>query len=152
MVSPEGQLPRNIELPDLSALDSVMDDLNRSMERLPEIQAEMMSLTAEEWSDDELIRVVVGPRGQLVELELDPRVYREPDAAKLSESIMDTVTAAVRAVMARSQELVNGHFPDDIGKLSAQYGIEQPEPNPMAADLFKVDAEILADRKEHGRG
>jgi DNA-binding protein YbaB len=45
-------------------------------------------------SDDELVTAVVGGRGELLELELDSRVFREQDAGGLAASILATVRKA----------------------------------------------------------
>jgi DNA-binding protein YbaB len=43
------------------------------------------------YSDDGLVTAVVGGRGELVELELDPRIYRDRNAAELAEKIVATI-------------------------------------------------------------
>jgi DNA-binding protein YbaB len=48
-----------------------------------------------ELSQDGLVTVVVTGRGKLAELELDPRIYRDQNAAALAETIMSTVRAAM---------------------------------------------------------
>ncbi|MBB4906426.1 YbaB/EbfC family nucleoid-associated protein [Actinophytocola algeriensis] len=45
-------------------------------------------------SADELVTAVVGGRGELLELELDARVFREQDAGGLAASILATVREA----------------------------------------------------------
>jgi DNA-binding protein YbaB len=49
---------------------------------------------------------VVGPRGQLVELEIDPRVYRRPDSQALAAAIVATATRAGADVDAQVQEIL----------------------------------------------
>mgnify|MGYP001084418216 CR=1 FL=1 len=46
------------------------------------------------YSDDGLITAVVGGRGELRELDLDPRIYREHNASALAARIVETVHAA----------------------------------------------------------
>lgn len=53
------------------------------------------------WSDDGNVSASVGARGELRELVLDPRIYRETDADALAESIRDTVAEATK--LARGQ-------------------------------------------------
>jgi DNA-binding protein YbaB len=45
-------------------------------------------------SDDGLVTAVVGGRGELLELELDPRIYRDRDAAGLAAKILAAVHEA----------------------------------------------------------
>ncbi|MFI7677946.1 YbaB/EbfC family nucleoid-associated protein [Actinophytocola sp. NPDC049390] len=47
-------------------------------------------------SADGLVAATVDGHGRLVELWLDPRVYRTPDSVSLATTIADTVRAAVR--------------------------------------------------------
>ncbi|MDG4831849.1 YbaB/EbfC family nucleoid-associated protein [Solwaraspora sp. WMMD1047] len=49
-------------------------------------------VTAE--SDDGLVTATVGGRGELVELALDPRVYRDPDSRLLARLITETIRRA----------------------------------------------------------
>jgi DNA-binding protein YbaB len=46
------------------------------------------------YSDDGLVTAVVGGRGELLELALDPRVYREPNATELAARIVAVVREA----------------------------------------------------------
>jgi len=47
-----------------------------------------------EYSQDGLVTAVVNGRSELVELELDPRIYRDQNADALAKTIMATVRAA----------------------------------------------------------
>jgi DNA-binding protein YbaB len=46
------------------------------------------------YSDDGLITATVGGRGELLELELDPRIYREQNSAELAAKIVSTIREA----------------------------------------------------------
>ncbi len=46
------------------------------------------------YSDDGLVTAVVGGRGELLELELDPRIYRDRNAAELAARIVAAVHEA----------------------------------------------------------
>ena len=46
------------------------------------------------YSDDDLVTAVVGGRGNLVELELDPRIYRDRNAAELAAKIVAAIHEA----------------------------------------------------------
>ena len=46
------------------------------------------------YSDDGLVTAVAGGRGELLELELDPRIYRDRDATKLAAKIVAAVHEA----------------------------------------------------------
>ncbi|MEN3610563.1 YbaB/EbfC family nucleoid-associated protein [Plantactinospora sp. ZYX-F-223] len=49
------------------------------------------------YSADGLVTVTVGGRGELIDLELDPRIYREPDSTALAGSIAGTIRDAAEA-------------------------------------------------------
>jgi DNA-binding protein YbaB len=75
---------------------------------LGELQKQLGGLTGTATSSDGFVTATVGPRGQLVKLQLDPRIYRRADSAKLAETITETVQQAgadaagkVEAVMAK---------------------------------------------------
>ena len=55
------------------------------------------------YSDDGLVTAVVGGRGELLELTLDPRIYRSPNATELADKI---VTAVREAAAEAEQEAV----------------------------------------------
>lgn len=48
------------------------------------------------YSDDGLVTAVVDGRGELLELELDPRIYRDRNASELAARIVATVREAAR--------------------------------------------------------
>lgn len=65
-----------------------------------------------EYSPDGLITVVVNGRGELVELELDPRIYRDQNADALAETILATVRDACAAADRKVARVVMGLAPD----------------------------------------
>lgn len=52
-------------------------------------------------SADGLVSATVGGNGELVELWLDPRIYRSPDSSALAATITETIHRAARQVEAR---------------------------------------------------
>lgn len=104
-----------MERPQWSALRGVLDDLQRTMENVAETRQEMLEITGTAWSDDRLIKVVVGPRGQLIELEIDPRVYRTPNSKALAASILSTTRAAVEDANRKTREIMDRVMPKDRG-------------------------------------
>jgi DNA-binding protein YbaB len=88
-------------------LRSGMDDMQQRLARL--------QVTAE--SDDGLIRATVGPRGQLIDLRLDRRIYRDMDAAELGRKIVSTVEQAAAQVATQVQEIMAGYLPADSGPM-----------------------------------
>jgi len=68
----------------------------------PAIQAQARAVQVTEKSPDGLISATVGARGELIRLDLDPRIYRRPDSRELADSITDTIKAAA----AKAQDTV----------------------------------------------
>jgi len=73
----------------------------RLAESVKSVQDGVGEIRGTGYSTDGLVTAVVGGRGELVELELDPRIYRERNAAKLAE---DIVTAVHEAAAEAEQE------------------------------------------------
>lgn len=100
--------------PDWSALRDMMGDLRKATADLPNLQRRMMGVTGTGWSADGSIKAVVGPRGHLMDLDIDPRVLRRPDARALSAMIVAAVRAAVEDAGRQSAELMEGSLPRDL--------------------------------------
>lgn len=93
------------DLPDLAGVRAYVSELEKRFTRLreegPKLQDRLRSLQVTEKSRDGLITATVGVRGELVKLELDPRIYQRPDARALAEQI--TRTAQKAGAKAREQ-------------------------------------------------
>ena len=101
------------------ALRERFDEVYRQYERLrsglDELQQRLAALRMTERSDDGQVTATVGPRGQLVKLELDPRIYRNRDVDALAAKITATVDRAAASATAAVQELVGGYLPPGSG-------------------------------------
>lgn len=95
----------------------------------PRLQRQAAELRVTEESSDGLVRATVGVRGELVDLELDPRLYQRPDSRKLAETIVQT--AAVAATRAREEvielfaplvppEQMRAHMDGDMDAMTEQ--------------------------------
>lgn len=90
---------------------SLVQDLNKTLSNVADTQKKMMAVTGTAWSEDRMIKAVVGPRGQLMELEIDPRIYRKPNSKALASTILATVRAAVDQALAKTQEVIDQSMP-----------------------------------------
>lgn len=106
-----------MERPDWSALDAMFADVKRAASGISEMQKQMLRVTGEAWSDDRMIRAVVGPRGHLMELEIDPRVFRKPDSKALAASIVATTRKAIEEASRRSKEILDEGLPGDLRRV-----------------------------------
>jgi DNA-binding protein YbaB len=62
-------------------------------------------------SADGLVTVVVGGRGEVLELELDPRIYHAQDARALAAKILETIQAACEEAAHESVKVL-----DDVAR------------------------------------
>ncbi|MFC4529495.1 YbaB/EbfC family nucleoid-associated protein [Sphaerisporangium dianthi] len=74
----------------------------RLQEEAPAMHKKARAVQVTEKSGDGLIAATVGARGDLIRLDIDPRVYRRPDSRELADSITETVQRAA----AKAQEQV----------------------------------------------
>lgn len=137
-----------MERPQWSAIRGVIDELQQTIENAAQTRQQIMEITGTAWSEDRLIKVVVGPRGQLIELEIDPRIYRTPNSKALAATILSTVRAAVDDANKQTKEIVDKVMPKDrglglIGKTDFDVLMESHD-----ADL----PQALKKNEEDGRG
>jgi len=78
------------------------------------LRRDLLAVKATAISPDGLVTVTVGPRGQVLRIDLDPRIYRRPD----SQWLADTITATIEAAAADAQEqvltLTRPFVPDEL--------------------------------------
>ncbi|WP_328605805.1 YbaB/EbfC family nucleoid-associated protein [Amycolatopsis sp. NBC_00345] len=72
-------------------------ELASALREIRDALAEIRSIAD---SPDGLIRATTDGHGRLLELELDPRIYRTTDSQALTTAITDTVRAAAEAAEA----------------------------------------------------
>jgi DNA-binding protein YbaB len=91
MAQPAGQ-------PDFTRLrafaDGVGSQFDQVRREIAALRAEIDAVRATGRSRDGYVTATVGPRGQLIQVEFDPRIYRSPDTKALAEAV---TTAAARA-------------------------------------------------------
>lgn len=104
-----------MERPQWSAIRDVIDDLQQTLKNAAQTRQQILEITGTAWSPDRLIKAVVGPRGQLLELEIDPRVFRNPNSKALAASILSTVRAAVEDANKKTKEILDKAMPKDRG-------------------------------------
>ncbi|ONI67114.1 hypothetical protein BWI15_28515 [Kribbella sp. ALI-6-A] len=80
-------------------------DHERLRTNLLTVQQELGRVRATADSDDGLVSATVGGRGELLDLVLDPRIYRSTDSTALAETILGTVRDAVELAADEAFEL-----------------------------------------------
>jgi DNA-binding protein YbaB len=76
-----------------------------------ELHAKARAVQVTETSRDGLVSVTVGSRGELVRVDIDPRVYRRPDARHLADSITETARRATERAQERVTEIFEPVIP-----------------------------------------
>jgi DNA-binding protein YbaB len=97
--------------------DEVYGQYHRLRSGMDDMQRRLAELRVSADSDDGLIRATVGPRGQLLDLRLDRRIYRDMDAAELGRRIVATVERATAQTSVQVEQLVAGCLPADSGPM-----------------------------------
>lgn len=101
--------------PRAAALQEQADELKADFERLmaegPAVAARAREVAVTRKSRDGLVSVTVGARGELVQLDLDPRIYRRPDSRDLADSIVETVQAAAAEAQEQVVEVLSSVVP-----------------------------------------
>nr|WP_311131917.1 YbaB/EbfC family nucleoid-associated protein [Nonomuraea gerenzanensis] len=78
-----------------------------------ELHTKAKAVQATETSRDGLVSVTVGARGELIRLDLDPRIYRRPDARALADTIAETARRAAETARERVIEIFEPVIPAD---------------------------------------
>jgi DNA-binding protein YbaB len=92
--------------------DELMEEFHRLRSGVAELQQQLSAIRVVVHSDDRLVTATVGPRGQLINLEIDPRIYRDPNSRKLASTITETIQNGARQVADRTLELSRPYLPE----------------------------------------
>jgi len=130
--------------PNWDIIGGMLADLKKSTGQIDEIHQESKKVRGVAWSDDGLIKATVGPRGQLLDLDLDPRLFRKPDSKALAAAIVATVRSATAEAMEKSKELMERAMPSDM-KFGQIGGMDMTE-------LWTTSDADLIEREEKSDG
>jgi DNA-binding protein YbaB len=103
-----------MDRPSLSAMSDILHDLTKTLDGAEQTQRRMLRVKATVSSEDRLVTATVGPRGQLIDLTIDPRVYRRPNAGALAATIVATVREAAEKAMSEVQAIMDEALPRDL--------------------------------------
>lgn len=106
-----------VDRPNWGMLEELFGDVQRAWNGIGDVQRRMLEITGQAWSEDRMIKVVVGSRGHLLELEIDPRVFRKPDSRALSAAIVATSRLAVEDVARQTKEILDASVPSDLRRM-----------------------------------
>ncbi|MET8148611.1 YbaB/EbfC family nucleoid-associated protein [Actinoplanes sp. NPDC049668] len=101
---------------DLPAMRAHADELMAQFERMRsgvgDLQQKVKAVQVSVTSDDGLVTAVVGPRGQVIKVDFDPRIYRRPNSKELSATVTDTIRKATEKAMSQVEELMRPFMPN----------------------------------------
>jgi DNA-binding protein YbaB len=97
--------------------DDVFGQYQRLRSGMDEIQRRLAEMQVSAESEGGLIKATVNSRGQLAELKLDRRVYRDMDPDRLSREIVAVVGEATARTTDEVRDLMSGYLPPDSGTM-----------------------------------
>ena len=126
---------------DLETVRTRAEEMMARVEQLRDgyagLQRELLVVRATATSDDGLVTVTVGPRGQVVDLELSPRIYRRPDSRRLAETILSTIQQAAAEAIDKVAGIIRPFVPDDQLRAYMKYDFD--------GALRRMDHELAGD-------
>jgi DNA-binding protein YbaB len=93
--------------------DDVFGQYQRLRSGMDDIQRKLAEMQVSAESEGGLIKATVNSRGQLAELTLDRRVYRDMDADRLGREIVAVVRTATARTTDQVQELMAAYLPPE---------------------------------------
>ncbi len=113
---------------DLAGMRAYAEELQNRFQELttegPKLQERARTIQVTEKSPDGLVSATVGSRGELIRLDLDPRIYRRPDSRELADTITDTIKAAGVKAQEEVLEVFEPLIPRDELQLHMDGNIE----------------------------
>ncbi|GGT04945.1 YbaB/EbfC family nucleoid-associated protein [Nonomuraea spiralis] len=102
---------------DIVGLQAYADELRETFMRMQreatDLNARAQAIQVTEKSADGLVSATVSVRGELIRLDLDPRLYRRPDARGLADAITDTIRRATAKALNELVELFEPVVPPE---------------------------------------
>jgi DNA-binding protein YbaB len=93
-------------------LDQLVQEVNQQTEQLKQLHEQVSRLSVTVRSNDGLVSVTVGPRGEVRTIDFDPRVYRKLSPSELSALTVEQIQRATRQVSGEMKELMEPFAPD----------------------------------------
>ncbi|GLW08117.1 hypothetical protein Misp01_32470 [Microtetraspora sp. NBRC 13810] len=97
-----------------ATFDELSQEYEEQARRVREAYGRLGELEATARSADEMVTVKVGPRGKVLSIELNPRVYRRLAPSELAQTIMEQIDRAAACVADRTRDLMAPLLPDGV--------------------------------------
>ncbi|KAB8186535.1 YbaB/EbfC family nucleoid-associated protein [Microbispora catharanthi] len=131
------------QTPDAAGMRAYVEELRATFMRLqeeaPALHEKARAVQVTEKSRDGLVAATVGANGDLIRLDLDPRIYRRQDARGLADAITRTIHAAVAKAQDRVVEIfaplipaeqMRAHIDGDLDAVLEQMSMQMPKRTP----------------------
>lgn len=97
-----------------TALEKLVKEVNRQTEQVQDMHEKARDMSASATSEDGMVTVTVGARGDVRKIDFDPRVYRKLSLSELSASLIEQIGAATRTVSGELKEAMQPLAPADL--------------------------------------
>ncbi|WP_344940810.1 YbaB/EbfC family nucleoid-associated protein [Sphaerisporangium flaviroseum] len=118
-----------LERMDAAEMQAYAEELRTTFMRLqeeaPAVHEKARAVQVTEKSRDGLVAATVGARGDLIRLDIDPRIYRRSDSRALADSITETVQRAAAKAQAEVIELFEPLIPAEQMRAHLQGDLER---------------------------
>jgi DNA-binding protein YbaB len=104
--------------------EELQGQVQKVIEQGADVQRQIAAVQATAKSDDGLVEITVDARGQLVNLRLDPAIYRRPNTRELAESITETMHAAVADATKKAHDIAATVVPRESLEVHASGNVE----------------------------
>ncbi|MFC7528566.1 YbaB/EbfC family nucleoid-associated protein [Actinoplanes sp. GCM10030250] len=92
----------------------MLEDAHKLLGNAAEMKRKLEELSVSTKSEDGFVVTTVDARGRLVQLDLDPRIYRSPNAGALARQIIEAYQRAVDKVDQDSRTILEKYLPRDF--------------------------------------
>lgn len=120
--------------------DRMFADIREATAGIGGAQQQFLGVSATARSEDGMVEVTVGPRGQLVDLKLDPRIYRKPNSTELANKIVETTRRASEDAMNQGKQIVDQNTP-------AELDVSKFGDATVSGMMHRHDADIVKERE-----
>ncbi|MEV4185456.1 YbaB/EbfC family nucleoid-associated protein [Streptosporangium canum] len=97
-----------------TVLEKLVKEVNRQTEQVQGMHEKARDMSASATSDDGMVTVTVGARGDVHKIDFDPRVYRKLSPSELAASLIEQIGAATRTLSGELKEAMQPLAPADL--------------------------------------
>jgi DNA-binding protein YbaB len=97
-----------------ASLQGVTVNYRQRLDELRRMQRDVRAVSATARTRDGVVRVDVGPNGELRDIRLEPRVYDRMDPQQLAHTIMRLIGEATEEAAGRAREITAAFLPEEL--------------------------------------